>query len=144
MARGHPDYYGLPIFPKYGTAYRDSAIVSLTLAAYEEVTEILGQGRIYGGKFWSTSADATENVALRLYIDEILIQQDSFEQLRGMGLDHKAPTPLYLLMYDKDDPWFTMGIRGDLTFQSSIKLEAIGVAGKTVVVSSTIYYTLAL
>lgn len=127
---------------KYGAAQvLDSSLVTTT-TGFKTLLNVSGKGIVYGGYVYAhkTGIDLSGD-SLRITIDGTLVPGESFEILLLAGLD--KPTGFkYLLQYDTVNGRFTVGIRGDITFESSLKIEYYSNTTLTIINTQILYATI--
>jgi len=100
MARGYPDFYGYQIVPKYGMPTFETKIATVfPTAAWENVFNIAGKGRSYGGHVFLYGVnDVTASSMIRVTIDGVVftLTTPAFDLQCGLYLNESQP---FLLTY---------------------------------------------
>jgi len=142
MPRGYPDYFGQSVFPKYGTASLEAAMVNAVADDETELIKIEGKGRTYGGVVISPDPDLKTTSRVRIYIDDELFFNWSIHSLYLHGFTSMTPLPESILCYDPTSPNYAIGIEKDLTFEQSFALKFDNTAAAVITIAYYMYYSL--
>jgi len=134
MARGYPDFFGMPIFPSYGPAQlEDSGALVLAHGDTTDLVNIIGKGKTYGGELWFDGGGTIfVNTEIIVTIDGIVSSQESpewhFEN--GLDLDPNRIDRLVRLGYNTaGNKYCTYDFGKDYTFGQSLIVQLHNLSG---------------
>lgn len=142
MAKGYPDYFGMPFFPSYGPPVRQEE-VNGTIGDGEQlpVFHVSAKGRLYGG--WiQIIPDAIDPVQIRLYlwIDGEAVFYATLAMMLDWNISAPGYLPLGLIRYDYDSGTFVVCPSVDMTFGSEYLLEIGNGTGADLSVNAELHY----
>lgn len=117
----HPDYFGMPQHPKYGTFTRIGDHINTNDTIWYTVFNVEAKGKTYPGGFF-VATNGVDGDYINLYVDGVSITTVAFSQLKYRGFNSGYYWPFSLAVYDTISPNFTVNIAPDLTFEISFKL----------------------
>lgn len=137
----YPDYFGVSIFPSYGSFKEHRRLItSLADATRATVFNLEAKCRIYGLWLEITAVDAADGVDIITTIDDdelsAIVLDDLFSRSRGqLGGYH-----LKLSRYNILEKAFTLVGATEITFTDSYKLEIDNDTGDTIYFDGAIHY----
>jgi len=134
MARGYPDFYGISIFPKYGSPTIDPAVlINCPNAATTQVFYVAGKGRIYGGSLRLVLAVGFPVACqLALLVDGVLHNTWSLSQLLEYNFTQFPDFLVHLTEYNREDDIYVLTFRDNVSFQISVEVQVINNTGGAV------------
>lgn len=81
MAKGYPDYYGIPMFPSYIGCTEAEGDVVVTASEYTTILTVTGKGLLYLGEIYLVANSPTIGDSLRIEIDGSEINEMSWVDL---------------------------------------------------------------
>lgn len=123
MAKGHPDWFGQPVFPRYGGALLADDKVDGEAGVVTPLVTVGGKGVIYGGHVYVVCPTAHTTDKPLLYLDDTLMTDKSFYTLSLRNIAQSTIYPLYLSLYDTTNHCYGVGISPLMSFESKIELK---------------------
>jgi len=123
MPRGYPDWFGQPQFPKYGAIKSITGETIVERDVLTNVFSITGKGKIDSGRAWYSPYLGFFTAYFNLKIDGVSIWSNFIDHMKQLGCYAGSGQALFLLSYDSVLGLYTIGIRGDITFETSFILQ---------------------
>lgn len=123
MARGHPDYFGMSVFPKFGPFNREYVVKAITSIGYTTLIDIEGKGQIYGGVSHVSSGVAILNDYYYILIDGVDAGAYPFSYLYDHGYFSQPFLPVSLLRYDKVSHDMDVLFGARFTFEQTFQIK---------------------
>lgn len=142
MARGYPDYFGLPMFPEYGSLNLESSgTITIVADATEIITLLSLKGRIYGGtlKLYTPTLDIP-TYAIRITIDGTLLINPMVHQILDRNTAVGFSGLLQLTEYNMEEGYFLFTYNKDIVFGYQFLIEVLNGTINDVGVDSDLIY----
>ena len=123
MSKGHPDYFGLPVFPKYG--HVESVLEAATpilAGANAYLFGITGQVRILGGLIYVVGTNDFDNLSMGPELDGAIVYMQTGLTMLLLGFTERSVPPTYLTILDKVAGAWGFGITEDFTLVDSLRI----------------------
>jgi hypothetical protein len=108
--------------PIYGTAQSIYEGYAVSTTGLYTLVNISGQGKTYGGFVRVEGGTDHYEDLIRLKGDGSEFFSGYISNLMERGIGPSSDCPLYILMYDQPNDLYVIGIKGDLTFESSFQV----------------------
>ncbi len=141
MSKGTPDYYRT-VREIRGAAKALEGGETAVANSEKDLGSVSGKGVIYGGVIYAVEAASQKNSQARLYIDDVMITQSSFQTLKEKNLTIEHSYPLYLRQFDEVNYQYSVGVSGNITFETSFKITYREEHGATPSVGFEVIYAL--
>jgi len=142
MARGYPDRFGQPQFPKYGGARSIDIDVTVPASTLQVIAAVNGKGLIYWGFVQAACSSNHKLDEVLLYVDNVLIQQRHFWSLSHKNLINYRRASLYLVQYDVADYYYSVVLSNGITFDTGVKLKYNNKGSDNVIIDGGLVYAI--
>lgn len=140
MARGYPDHFGQPQFPRYGGAIRVASIGNIAGGESEVLHNISAKGQIYGGYVRAYGIGSHESDYVTVTIDGNVLTDRAFDNLLQHNTTSDKQDITYLSRYDIFADDFTLHISNGIIFESSFIVEYKNEDSMAMTYESALYY----
>jgi len=134
MARGYPDYFGLPIWPNYGTLKGSILPAGTALPAGDStIHDLTVKGIVRGGFLELKDASLATLITLKLTIDGAEIYNDTIQFFLDNDLLEAFGALVKLCRYDIAKAAYSLEFTPDIMFgyQYNVVLNMPGAPGNT-------------
>ena len=141
MARGYPDYFGMSIFPKFGT-FTEEIITDAATPDTETSTlfNVVAKARIYSLIIRIFNADSLAGIGLTMTIDGTTFVQYNIIDLLNHRLGVAGGYPLKVSLFDVVGKQCTIVGAAEITIEQSFKLDILNVSGGAINHGGLIHY----
>ena len=142
MAKGYPDFFGMPIFPSYGAVNQlDSGAVDIPMGTIVAIINLVGKFRIQGGGITCTCPAGLRLDRIRCTVDGTVYPWIAFQymQERWGWEDHQM---LKVVYDDANNQRLTMVFDPDWSIRDSLYVEYESNGGGNAVAQIMLYYNL--
>lgn len=142
MAKGYPDYYGIPMFPSYLGTTRKAEREDILTTDETTIASVLGKGVLYFARFRSASSVMNGGHRLALYIDDTETARVTVTDLLKKSVFVGQPFAWAAVAYDVVNNYYEFVIQPSFPFVTNayITFKRSGVAGLSIY--GTIIYSL--
>ena len=124
MSKGHPDYFGLPYFPKYGTLSEvGPSVGNLAIGATDYIYTIEGKGRLWGGFLRIGAIVEFQLVNFYWSVNGIDWTAINLENLLDINIISQYMNPFYLQGLQYHGGKAELGFGYDLSFEDGFRLK---------------------
>ncbi len=143
MAKGYPDFFGMPIFPQYGTfnalQIPFGAVASGVTATLWEIT---GKCRLYGGSLrCDVATNEPANSKFTVTIDDVSHDCDIWRNMTKFNSGYIGARFVDIRRFDLVDGIFSFKVPGEIIFGLNYKLELVNASAGDIGPSGYLYYT---
>jgi len=142
MAHGRPDFFGMPIHPRYGDVYGDGLAVDCDFGEWTSLLSVEGKGEITGGVIHTNDPQSSFGDFVQLRIDGETVFNYNYLNLSRFNFTSYGLLPFFLECYDRDTPVFSVVLGTLVPFEVSFELLYYASAAGTTTVVRTIFYYL--
>lgn len=119
MASGHSDWYGLPIFPRYGAATLTSWDENCPAGELTTIKTIIGKGVVYGGYNYLEGGVSHREDVFYFRVDNTTIAAWTHEWMRDKGFFFPDNQITNLILYDDVNFKYGVGIAKFISFEAN-------------------------
>lgn len=138
----HPDYFGQPQFPSYGSAKYNEDDDTGDANSVTTLFTVSGKGVSYGGYLYSEDANHKLTNEFQIFIDGSWFFSGNFSKQIARNLFVGVDLPIYLIAHETLTPRFVYGIKPGLTFSTSFAIKYVERHGNEVEVGWYFIYAL--
>jgi len=141
MARGYPDFFGLPIFPSYGPFTYESAInINCPNLVTTTILTINKKAKLYGGRLYIVGAAGSGvNYYPLLYFDDVGVGSNnvgSWLEYTTWISDHFG---LWVEYYNDVTQNYVIGFPRDVTFGLKLEIKLAQNSGVAATANAFVY-----
>ncbi len=143
MAKGYPDFFGMPIFPQYGTFAADQTPAgAINTGDTKTMWELTGKGRIYGGSLRLTVVNSNpEGFFFTITVDEVSHNTDYVGLMNYNGNANIGSRFVQIRKYNLADKIFFVEMMGDFIYGLNYKVVLDNRSGDDVIPFGYLYHT---
>lgn len=123
MSRGHPDWFAIPTFKRYGTGQVETYSGIISGPAQETIITIAGKGILYGGHVNVDSTADSENHLTTFYADDQAMMGITWKSMRTFDYDIPAGPNFCLTCFNEEDWKYAMVFGGGLSFETKLEMK---------------------
>jgi len=141
MARGYPDRFGQPQFPKYGAIRWMAESKLCSEQTLTPLFSIDGAGLIHSAMLYSTDNNFNTSSYFRMAMDEVSIFTMNIAQLLKEGIFNSDVYPFFIVCYDEIYPRYTIGFKPNANFSEKVEIGFVNASPNPVYVTYVIFYS---
>ena len=141
MASGYPDFFGLSVFPNYGSSTYKQGGVPVSGAVSQQIFAISGKGILIGGIVYIDDTDFDDDALFYVLVDSQYLPVITVADYLKYNLYESSKVPLAMLYYNPSIGRVCFSFSLSLTFQSVIGLYVIPNSAGVYSVNYLVYYT---
>ena len=142
MAKGNPDIYGYPQYPKIGPVVDDTVVgFNIPSGVLTTVHNIAGKGVILGGNLSHVLTMDSSVTELVLTIDGAVAMTQSPDLMWRAGARSAESGPIFLTYFNLHFERFSLAFSRGITFEQSYVFQILQTDGLNRDVWSSVFYT---